>query len=385
MLEMLYLAGFRPVLFIAVALLEQLAGKWASARGSRHSKYSFCSSERPPREDAYDLRVNRSPLFSRARYSDEVEFIFLKNIHPQVRWAIDPQVCILRQEASQLGTVLDIGPLCASENADPATDFSMLASINQLGMFYGLQVSDLLEAASIRHCLIADVLTEALGSDNMVGDTFVAVCDDQLAVAGALLSATGMFLDAEPTFYDDATTDDRFPGFVFAGKEVDVETNPCRIMIVPASYWHIKLDTDNYARNTVLLSEPRCRFPNKLHYMDALIDMIAARTRKPKESNGSISTYLDCQLLNFMACVPKSLVARLPLEDRLFLELFYKVLLPSARVKLCVEYDKIRRGETTVDEARTRIPRKDLALNKIKARYQARMKAADAAGKEGQK
>ena len=120
-------------------------------------------------------------------------------------------------------------------------------------------------------------------------------------------------------------------------------------------------------------------------YNLALISAIAERTRNPKKWNGAISSYLDYQLINFLACVPRSLVDRLPPEDRLFLDLIHKVMLPSARVKLCVEWDKIRRGETTVDEARTRIPRKDLAFAKFKAKYQASMKAANAAGKQDQK
>lgn len=156
-----------------------------------------------------------------------------------------------------------------SESADPATDYSLLASLSKVGMRRGLQASDLLEAASIRHCLVGDVLAQALGSNIFVGHTFLAVSDAQLAAAGALLSSTGIFLDAVCTYYRASNTNEYFPGFVFVTEEIDVQTNPCRIMVVPTSYWHLDLDADNYAQNTVLLSHPRCRFPNKLHYIDS--------------------------------------------------------------------------------------------------------------------
>ena len=154
------------------------------------------------------------------------------------------------------------------EQADPATDYSLLATLPKVGMRRGLQASALLEVAAIRHCLVGDVAAQALGSDVLIGHTFLAVSDAQLAAAGALLSSTGIFLDAVFR-YDRATkTDEYYPGFVFVTQEIDVQTNPCRIMVVPASYWHLDLDADAYARNTVLLSDPRCRFPNKLHYID---------------------------------------------------------------------------------------------------------------------
>ena len=181
----------------------------------------------------------------------------------------------------------------SARNTDPATDFSRLASHNKVEIFRGLQVSDLLEAASIRHCLVGDAVAQVLGSDTLIGDTFVAVCDDQLAVAGALLSATGIFFDAETNYYDDDTTDDRFPGFVFVAEEIDVKTNPRRIMVVPASYWHLDLSTKNYARNTVLVPEPRCRFPNKLHYMDG--SSPCSSTRQNDTNNVQLSTHqCDC-------------------------------------------------------------------------------------------
>lgn len=113
----------------------------------------------------------------------------------------------------------------------------------------------------------------------MVGDTFVAVCDSQLAAAGALLSATGDYVDAELLFYDDSVTDDHFPGFVFLKKGVDTKSTPCRILIVAASYWRLDLEINNYARSTVLLSEPRCRFTNKLYYLDD--SSLCSKKKKP--------------------------------------------------------------------------------------------------------
>lgn len=49
-------------------------------------------------------------------------------------------------------------------------------------------------------------------------------------------------------------------------------------------------------------------------------------------------------------------------------------MLSTARFKVCLEWQKIRRGETTVAEARQRIPRKDLAFAKYKAEVDERLK-----------
>lgn len=70
----------------------------------------------------------------------------------------------------------------------------------------------------------------------------------------------------------------------------------------------------------------------------------------------------------------ESLLDRLPPEDQLFLDLIDKVMMPKARVKVCLEWQKIRRAETTVEEARRRIPRKDLAFAKYKAEVDKRLK-----------
>jgi hypothetical protein len=114
----------------------------------------------------------------------------------------------------------------------------------------------------------------------------------------------------------------------------------------------------------------------------ALISVLVERIRRPDDLNGTITSYLKYQLFNFLLCVPKSLVARLPPEDLLFIELIQKVMLPSARIKVCIEWGRIRRGEATVDEARTRIPRKDLAFAAFKAEYQVRKNKVEAPGKE---
>lgn len=70
--------------------------------------------------------------------------------------------------------------------------------------------------------------------------------------------------------------------------------------------------------------------------------------------------------------MPKPLVNQLPPEDTLFLELFDKVMLPSAKNKVCIEWQKIRSGQATVEEARSRIPRKGIGFARLKAEIEAR-------------
>lgn len=262
-----------------------------------------------------------------------------------------------------------------------ATEYPLFASLNKAGMSDGLYISNLLEAESIRHCMVGDIALYAIGADTVIGHTMVVVADDQLAAAGALVLATGLVDEAPCTYFDHSSRGEALPGFGYAVKDTEPKATSGDILIMPASFWHFDLEPNNYAHNTVLIPDPRCRLPNKVHFAHALIHTIADKTIRRE---ALLMAYLKSTLFTYMYFLPRSFVGLLPPEDQMFLDLIDKVMLPSARRKVSIEWAKIRRGETTVDEARTRIPRKDLEFAKFKAEYQAKVKAAEASKSEGE-
>lgn len=80
--------------------------------------------------------------------------------------------------------------------------------------------------------------------------------------------------------------------------------------------------------------------------------------------NCRITCYLQVQYANVSEVLPEDLIALLPEEDRLFIELFDRIL--YARRNLCAEWKLIRDGKTTADRARKRIPRP----NAVKMKHQ---------------
>jgi hypothetical protein len=101
----------------------------------------------------------------------------------------------------------------------------------------------------------------------------------------------------------------------------------------------------------------------------ALIDALVERFRNP-EFNLRITHYFEYQYAWLLTVLPENLKGLLPAEDQFFIDLFHKVLWPSARKKVCLQRQQIRIGLTSVDDAKESIPRKDLGLAALKAKYQ---------------
>lgn len=100
----------------------------------------------------------------------------------------------------------------------------------------------------------------------------------------------------------------------------------------------------------------------------ALIDVLIERFQNP-EFNTTISHYFNCQYADILTVLPQNTKALLPPEDQFFIYLFFTVLLPSARKKVCLQRQQIRMGPMNVEDARKSIPRKDLELAVLKAKY----------------
>lgn len=104
-------------------------------------------------------------------------------------------------------------------------------------------------------------------------------------------------------------------------------------------------------------------------YFRSIIDVVADRHLQ-KGLNMSLTRYFQphCAYLRGLL---GDVIKCLPGENQLFIEIFMNNgIFRSAKMKVCRERLQIRAGATTVEAARTRIPRRDL---EIQARRRKRM------------
>lgn len=95
-----------------------------------------------------------------------------------------------------------------------------------------------------------------------------------------------------------------------------------------------------------------------------------AERYEDKELNSSITGYLKWHYLLVLESA-KDVIPSLSNADHFFVDLFDKVMLPSAKLKVCQQRRRIREGSITREAAESLIPRKDLQLAAIKRKYQA--------------
>ena len=134
---------------------------------------------------------------------------------------------------------------------------------------------------------------------------------------------------------------------------VNIEAHPQRagVMLVPATYWHLDLGPACFATNIFLHPDICCQFPKRLFYLDdlytpswmrhmlnsklsTLIDIIIERFGQGG-INRSITGYFDIQYSYLLDVISKDLISHLSIEDQFFINLFDKVMLLSARRKVC--------------------------------------------------
>jgi hypothetical protein len=100
----------------------------------------------------------------------------------------------------------------------------------------------------------------------------------------------------------------------------------------------------------------------------AIIDAVAERHGN-EGLNGQITSYFKIQYSYLLSVLRDDVLACLPVEDQFFVDLFDKVILYSARKKVCYFRQQIRAGLTTPETAKTLVPRNDLEIATIKAKY----------------
>lgn len=99
-----------------------------------------------------------------------------------------------------------------------------------------------------------------------------------------------------------------------------------------------------------------------------MIDAVAER-HGDEGLNGEITCYFKIQYSYLLSVLLDDVLACLPVEDRFFVDLFGKVILYSAKKKVCYLRQQIRAGLTTPETAKTLVPRKYLEIAALKAKH----------------
>ncbi|OAX78740.1 hypothetical protein ACJ72_06950 [Emergomyces africanus] len=233
---------------------------------------------------------------------------------------------------------------------------------------------EILEDAGVRHCIVGDLIVVAVGYPLVPFDFQFAIADEQLETARSALASRGYQEAAHTThhgFFDKTATKESttgWPGYRFLpNSPEDCMTG---ITIVPAKFWHLDLGRDAWSRDTFLFPNTPCRYPRRLVYFRAIIDIVADRY-SVKGLNSIITSYFELHYVYLLSSV-KDIIAYLPSEDQFFVELFVKVIMRHVRQKVCYQRQQIRAGIVTPEEARALIPRPDLKLAAIKQKYRDR-------------
>ncbi|KLJ06648.1 hypothetical protein EMPG_17860 [Blastomyces silverae] len=232
---------------------------------------------------------------------------------------------------------------------------------------------EILEDAGVRHCIVGDLIVVALGYPLIPFDFQFAIADEQLETARSALASRGYqeVPQISRGFFDDTATKEStigWPGYRFLrhGDE-DWMTHT---IIMPATFWHLDLSPDAWSRNTFLFPDTPCRYPRRLVYLRAIIDIVVDRY-SAKGLNSMVTSYFELHYVYILSFL-KDIFAYLPSEDQFFVELFRKVIMRPVRQKVCYQRQQIRAGIVTPEEARALIPRRDLKLAALKQKYRDR-------------
>ncbi|KAI2707428.1 hypothetical protein CBS147332_7082 [Penicillium roqueforti] len=225
-------------------------------------------------------------------------------------------------------------------------------------------VSESLEEHGIRHCITGDAIIGILGYPLVICEFYLAVADEQLEDARSVVLQQGFQASPVRDIYVDK--DARASPLGWPGYRLVM---PCAsvfpgVMLVPASFWHMDLSESSLSTNTFLHDSTRCRFPKRLFYLDALIDVIVENALNPG-GNQRISRYFKMQYHYLVGCIPPDILLSLPPEDKFFVDLYGKPLPPKTRKRVSLNRQRIRQGLMNVEEAWKSIPKKALRFEEI--------------------
>ncbi|KAK2795336.1 hypothetical protein FQN50_009762 [Emmonsiellopsis sp. PD_5] len=254
-------------------------------------------------------------------------------------------------------------------------DFEAPFELQSFVFWRYLRTAEILEQSGLRYCIVGDVVAKILGYPLAISDLLLAVADEELDTARSILMTNHGFVEypqVNETFWDKRTTKEKDNQTGWPGYRLVIDSNVqlwhSSLVLVPASYWHLDLSPSSLSNNTFLHPTTLCRFPTRIFYLDALIDVIIERFRQ-EELNISITAYFETQYCYLLEVLPKDVITSLPIEDQFFVDLFEKVMMPSARSKVCFQRNQIRAGLISLEDARASIPRKDLELAALKKKF----------------
>ncbi|PGH08580.1 hypothetical protein GX51_01099 [Blastomyces parvus] len=236
--------------------------------------------------------------------------------------------------------------------------------------------AEILKDAGVRYCIVGDLVAVALGDPLVPYDFQFAIADEQLETARSALASRG-YQEAPHTgvaYFDPTATKESstgWPGYRFLPPGAEDWMN--HIMIMPATFWHLDLSPDAWSRDTFLFPDTPCRYPRRLVYLPAIIDIVVERY-SAKGLNSTITSYFELHYVCILSFF-KDILAALRSEDQFFVELFLKVIMRHVREKVCYQRQQIRAGIVTPEEARALIPRRDLKLAALKQKYRDRDRA----------
>ncbi|KAK2880076.1 hypothetical protein FQN49_000590 [Arthroderma sp. PD_2] len=247
-------------------------------------------------------------------------------------------------------------------------DFREPMRLREANLSPGLHAAEILENAGMRSCIVGDFMAKMLGFPLNSCEFYLAVADEQVKTARSLLIVMHGFTEVPQTqFFDEHATQESQRGWPGHRMVADSKVHPesaAEVMLVPATYWHLDLSRAKVISDTFVHTRSFCRFPRILTYFYALTNVLSKRHERPG-LNRAITKYFETQYSHLLAVLPKDILRDLRPEDRFFVDLFDKVLAPSARKKVCSYRKKIRDGLISVEDAKAAIARKDIGLAAI--------------------
>ncbi|KAJ5121469.1 uncharacterized protein N7515_009430 [Penicillium bovifimosum] len=261
-------------------------------------------------------------------------------------------------------------------------DFEAKKLIKKSADWNLLHLSECLEDRHIKHCIAADAVLTTLNHPLVICQLYLAVADEQLEDALAVMLQQGLQQRPEHDTYveEDATIAPLgWPGYTLEWPHASVLA--AGVSLVPSSFWHMDLSEASLSKSTFLHPTTRCRFPTRLFYLDSLISAVV-KSSLESGHNRSIARYFRTQyhyLVHWLPWQSPGILLKLPPCDKFFVDLYGTPLPPTTRERVCLNRQQIQLGVLTVENAWKSMPMNFIeTIKKIADRKQKmRRKAAE--------
>lgn len=263
-------------------------------------------------------------------------------------------------------------------------DFEAKKPLQEFLEWYLFHLSECLEDRRIKHCIAGDAILTTLDHPLVICQLYLAVADEQLEDALAVMLQQGLEQSQGHAVYADRDATIAplgWPGYTL--KRPLASFLAPGVSLVPSSFWHMDLSEASLSKNTFLHPSTRCRFPTRLFYLDsmcylldassihsflalilllsranplprlALINAVVESTLKPGH-NTRIRGYLEMQyhyLVDWLSAFYPDTLLKLPPGNKFFVDLYGTPLPPATRRRVCLNRQRIQLGLLTVEDA----------------------------------